>query len=278
MVNVLVPIVDKKYDFSEILKKIGMMSEVNVFVGVNEDIYNDVVTQIGQGDNINYFKFANQTSRESIINYLQRFIGKGGTMIMRKPISLDEFNKFLLNGKDVVTCKRELTSTKSYIFKLWQKILKFFLGLNQYKGDPSVIYFGEDLSSVVSASGNLSFSSRANRWRGVEQGTVKVSGPTVRAEVDKKDIVRLLLIMVISLVVAVTVTTLVSVLTKVSIITGLLLVCLDIICLAIIAISIIIILFNYSVGKKVFKEAILLESNFAKDDYIQEYEDDEEDL
>lgn len=274
MVNVIIPIVNKNVKFNSIITKLIDEPEINILVGINEDIYQSVVGDVGFGENIQYIKFKSGSKREAVINSLQKYIGAGSVLIMRKPITLDEFNKFVVSKKDVVTCRRDGNKLQYFMFKVWQKLLKFFLGLTEYKGDPSVIYLGDEISAVMSASGNLSFSSRVNRWKGIEQCTVPMSSGKVRSEYDRKDIFLYSIVSILAVVIGVVVTTCVSVFTNVTVMIGLLLVCLDVICAAVGLIMFIILLFNLSVGKKVVKDAVEI-IEYKNDD---EYEEDDTDV
>ncbi len=276
MVNVIVPIENKKLKFDDILRKLANVEEVFIYVGVPEEFADEFKLKTSDADNIRVVTFQNGSKREAIINALQRHIGSGSTMIMRKPITIDEFNRFILNSKDIVTCKRNLSKAKKFMFKIWQRILKFFLGLKQYKGDPSVIYFNEDISAVVATSGNLSFSSRANRWRGIEQGTVKVAGENIKQEVDKKDMIKFSIVSVVALIVALGVTLSVSLCVKVTVIIGLLLICLDLICVAISLVTLVILLFNLSVGKRIVGEATPIIDDSEYEEFEENYQDEEE--
>ena len=276
MINVIVPIIDKSKKFDDILKKLSGLEDISVFVGVVEDLYNDFILKVGESDNIEIIKFQKGSRREEIINALQNHVLSGSIMVMRRPITFEEFNKFITSKKDVVTCRREMNKFQAFIFVLWQRILKFFLGLRIYDGDPSVIYVNADISSVTAASVNLSFSTRANRWRGIEQDVVNVKGDNVKFEYDKKDIIIYSVVAALLFITAITVTTCVSVFVNVGIITGILLISLDLICISVAFILFVIMLFNLVVGKKMFRTAIELhfESEMSVND---EDEVDEED-
>ena len=257
MVNVIIPIVDKKYNFNEILSNLANLSEVKVFIGVKEELFNSIVEVVDGVENFHVTMVNNYSTREGVINALQIHVGLGATLIMRRPIKISEFNKFVSSNKDVVTCRKILNKFQLFVFALWQHLLKFFLGLKQYDGDTSVIFLGQDLSSVISESGNLSFSTRADRWRGIEQETVLVSGEPVKQDIDKKSLIAYLSIIFAALTVAVVVTVCLCVFVNVNIIIGLLIVCLDLICSAIILMTVVITIFNKIVGKKNVEEAAL---------------------
>lgn len=275
MVNVIIPITNNAKRYKKILSSLSRANNVVVLVGVVSNQINEL--NFLDSENIYIIEFQDGSKMEEIINGLQKYISVGSIMIMRKPISENEFNSFVNNNKDVVTCRRNLSSFKAILFNFWQKILKTFLGVRLYEGDASVIYFAEDIASVILSSSNLSYNSRVDRWRGIEQGTVVVEGESVKTETDKKANIRNLIISLIAIAVAVSVTTVVSIFARVNLIVGLLLFCLDFIALAIVLILLVITIFNNMVGKKLFGYALEISQNEEIDDEIdEEYEENEE--
>lgn len=275
MVNVIIPITNNAKRYKKILSSLSRANNVVVLVGVVSNQINEL--NFLDSENIYIIEFQDSSKMEEIINGLQKYISVGSIMIMRKPISENEFNSFVNNNKDVVTCRRNLSSFKAILFNFWQKILKTFLGVRLYEGDASVIYFAEDIASVILSSSNLSYNSRVDRWRGIEQGTVVVEGESVKTETDKKANIRNLIISLIAIAVAVSVTTVVSIFARVNLIVGLLLFCLDFIALAIVLILLVITIFNNIVGKKQFGYALEISQNEEIDDEIdEEYEENEE--
>lgn len=275
MVNVIIPITNNAKRYKKILSSLSRANNVVVLVGVVSNQINEL--NFLDSENIYIIEFQDGSKMEEIINGLQKYISVGSIMIMRKPISENEFNSFVNNNKDVVTCRRNLSSFKAILFNFWQKILKTFLGVRLYEGDASVIYFAEDIASVILSSSNLSYNSRVDRWRGIEQGTVVVEGESVKTETDKKANIRNLIISLIAIAVAVSVTTVVSIFARVNLIVGLLLFCLDFIALAIVLILLVITIFNNIVGKKQFGYALEISQNEEIDDEIdEEYEENEE--
>lgn len=275
MVNVIIPITNNAKRYKKILSSLSRANNVVVLVGVVSNQINEL--NFLDSENIYIIEFQDGSKMEEIINGLQKYISVGSIMIMRKPISENEFNSFVNNNKDVVTCRRNLSSFKAILFNFWQKILKTFLGVRLYEGDASVIYFAEDIASVILSSSNLSYNSRVDRWRGIEQGTVVVEGENVKTETDKKANIRNLIISLIAIAVAVSVTTVVSIFARVNLIVGLLLFCLDFIALAIVLILLVITIFNNIVGKKQFGYALEISQNEEIDDEIdEEYEENEE--
>ena len=277
MVNVVVPITNNAKRYKKILSSLSRTNDIVVFVGIVSSQINEL--NFLDSENIYIIEFQDGSKMEEIINGLQKYISVGSIMIMRKPISENEFNSFVNNNKDIVTCRRNLGSFKSILFNFWQKILKTFLGVRLYEGDTSVIYFAEDIASVILSSSNLSYNSRVDRWRGVEQGTVIVEGEGVKTETDKKANIRNLIISLIAIAVAVSVTTVVSIFARVNLIVGLLLFCLDFIALAIVLILLVITIFNNMVGKKQFGYALDISQNEEIDDETnEEYVENEDDI
>ena len=274
MLNVVIPIVTNVKGYQKLVSKLVDLEDVNVLIGITSSLKSQV--EAWSGDNVYIIEFEDGSSREAIINGLHRYIGEGSIMILRKPISIEEFNNFVRSKKDIVLCNKNYSPVKRNFFLLWQKILKLFLGLKQYEGDTSAILFSEDISSVLNDSVDLSFTSRVDRWRGLEQGFVQVQGEAVKTDVDTKAIMKYFLIALTALIIGTVVTVCVCLFVNVSIIIGLLLACLDIICVMVILIMIVLVIFNYSIGKKHFSSAIEIENEeYDEPDYIIE-EDKEE--
>ena len=260
MVNIIIPISNNAKQFEEIMKRLTHFESVRVHVGVCESEYKEMKNNFSENENFQIHCFANGSHIEEMINSLQMYLEIGNTMIMRKPISMDEFNKFISQRKEVVTCSRKMGKVKTFFFNLWQKILKLFLGVKLYEGDPSVIYMNEDITAVLSQSNNLSFSSRADRWKGISQGVVETIAQPTKTPVDTKKNFYYILSIVISLALASVVTTVVCIFAKMSIIIGLLVACLDIIAVAVSVILGVMIAFNNTVGKKHFSHAIEIQT------------------
>lgn len=259
MLNVLIPIINNAKKYQKILESLGNLNNVNIYIGIvsSQKQYLNIL----EGTNMYFVEFEDGSHREEIINSLQKYIGDGAILIMRKPITVNEFNAFVNTKKDIMTCRKNLSSIKLFFMNIWQKILKLCLGVKLYDGDTSVIYFGEDISSVILNSSNLSYNSRVDRWKGVEQGTVLVEGDAVKTEIDKKANLNSLLFSLVALLIGVVVTTVVCLFSNVNAIIGLLLFCLDTICLSIIAFLIVVTVFNNSVGKKQYGYAVEIENS-----------------
>ena len=76
------------------------------------------------------------------------------------------------------------------------------LGVKEYDGNTSVVYLDENISAVVAESGNLSFASRVNRWRGVEQKTIEVENSQIKYKANKNSNIKYSLITVLLVLLA----------------------------------------------------------------------------
>lgn len=272
MINILIPITQNAKGYKKIIADLSSNEEAEIFIGVISSQKNAL--QYPNRDNIHVIEYDNSAKREEIINSMQKYIQVGELFIIRKPITYNEFKDFLKNDRDIVVCKTNLSPIKKFFFMIWQKILRLCLGVRLYDGDTSAIYFGEDLAAVLAQSNNLSYSSRVDRWRGVDQGSVIVEGEPVKTEVDKKENIKYLLFGLLALILGAAVTTVVAIFARVNVIVGLFLFCLDAICLAVFLLLLVVIIFNTVVGKKKFSSALEL-SYIAGFEDIQIAEDDE---
>lgn len=255
MINIVVPITDKNKDkFESLLSRLDGQEDIEVFVGL-EQKNSEIARLFEESDNIYLSQFEDGTKIEPMINSMQKFIKGGARIVLRKPISLDELNKFITCKHDLATCTITRSKFKTFIFNFWQAILRLCLGVKEYEGDTSVVYLSEDISAVVSESENLSFATRANRWRGVEQTTIEVKDKPVEKEINKKTITKYSIIAGLSLLLGIIVTTVLCLTIDISVLVGLLIVCLDLICLAITVLTTIITIFNARVGLKKVQEA-----------------------
>lgn len=253
MLNVLIPITNNAHKFNKLLERLNGDFEIDVRVGITKSQAGEL--QITESDNISLFLFEDGAKREEILNSLSIGLVEGGVMVIRKPITFDEFKEFCRTKSEITTCKKTYSKIGGFFHKLWQKILKLCLGVKLYEGDTSVIRFDENIGTVLVQTQDLSYATRVDRWKGLETETVDTKEEGVKAEIDKKAIIKSALYLAGALIVGLVTTLCVCLLTKVSTIGGLLLICLDAICLFIMFLMVVIICFNCKVGKKYNKKA-----------------------
>lgn len=258
MLNVVIPItsnIEKYYDF---LNGIADAFDIQVCVGVSHKYYQELINRYQYIDNFKLFEFDNREGKEQMINAMQDYLENGSIMVLRKPISLKEFEKIIKSESDIVTCKKSRTTVKTFFFKIWQKITKVLLGVKTYAGDFSMVYFNDDIADVVMRTGNLSYSSRVNRWKGIRQGVITTDAPADKLEKDHALNVKYLLFAIALFAVGAVVTAIVSIFVKMTIIIGLFLFCLDAICASIGGILLIMMIFTNMTGKKQYGKAIIM--------------------
>ena len=256
MINVIIPISSNAQRYYDIVNRLAQMESVSICIGICQSDYLSFIDNVGNIKKELVHVFQDGSDREEIINALQSEIDDGSVMVLRKPITMTEFSKFVSLRKDIVTCDRKLSKFKGFVFMICQKLLKLVLGVKLYDGDPSVIYMGEEIATVAKQSGNLSYSTRVNRWRGIEQGVVSTSPEVVKATTDVKSNAKLLIFAIVCIILAAGVTTIMCLFVKMSIIIGLLIACLDVVGFAISLIMIIMFIFNRATGRRYFSFAL----------------------
>lgn len=253
MLNVLVPITNNVDKFQKLLSRLGGDDQINVYVGVTKSQASKL--SIIEGENISIFEFEDTSKREEILNSLSANLQIGEVLVLRKPITFEEFQKFCACHEDIAVCKENRSKTGEFFHRIWQKILKLILGVKLYDGDTSVIKFNEDIGAVLTQTHDFSYATRVDRWKGLKTQTIETKEEPVKAEIDKKSILKCSIVALIAFIIGLTTTLCISLLTKVNIIGGLLLFCLDAICFATMLIMLIMIGFSCRVGKKYNKKA-----------------------
>ena len=57
MINVIIPIVEKKYKYNDILSDLANLGEVKVFIGVKEELYN-TIAEFAEAENFHVTQFS----------------------------------------------------------------------------------------------------------------------------------------------------------------------------------------------------------------------------
>ncbi|MBP3345368.1 MAG: hypothetical protein J6K97_04110 [Clostridia bacterium] len=266
MINVVIPITKNYKNYHKILEALSGSFDIKVLLGVTGDDYSAAINEFQENENFQIFKFDKSADKEEMINALQEYIIDGSIMVLRKPVKAEEFDKMIGLERDVVTCKKVRNKFSAFMFKMWQRFTKLVLGVKMYAGDTSAIYFNDDISDVVVRSGNLSYSSRVNRWKGIKQAVLTVEGEAEKASVDKKANFTYILTTVLLIAAAVVITTCVCVFAKVTILLGLVLFCIDAIAVAISVILMTMLAFNNITGKRNVRKAIILDQKVKEDE------------
>lgn len=248
MINILIPTGDNSKGYQQMIESLSHFFDVNIIVGLTQK----QESQIEKLDNVRYVVFKDGTDKEEMLNSLSMFVLAGQIVILRRAVEAKKLEK-LFESKAGITLAKTRARNKFFAFfvNLWHKLVQMFFGVKFYEGDNSIIKFSEDLSEVLLQTGNLSYNSRVNRWKGVDQVSVEVDdGKTERFPADKKQNLIYSLAAAALIVVAVAVTVLLCVFANINFVLGLLIVCVDIICVFMAIILVMMLAFNRKVGKK----------------------------
>lgn len=257
MVNVLIPITDKENDYSRLIAEISFYENINIIVGMTEEINKKIIRE----ENVKYMVYKNGANKEEILNSISKFVLAGKLLILRKPISKKEFNKIIFTNEKILLAKsKPQNKFISFFKKVWHKIVKLLFGVAFYEGDTSVIMFDENLAEVLLQTGNVSYNTRVNRWRGITESSLEIeNNSSVKYPVDKKQNIIYSVVIACLLAIVVIVTTLVCLFVNLNFILGLFIVCLDIICIFVSLLLLFMMLFNNKVGQKNIGNASIFE-------------------
>ncbi len=248
MINVLVPVTENAEEFWTSVKSICDDVNVQIIIGVKDGIARQYDFNI---PNAIVKEYGDNVTREEMLNDFQSLLLGEGVFIARKPFTKDEFANFTSQKEQIVVCKsKDKNKFVSFVKRIWRNVVKFIFGVKFFEGDPSLIYFNEDLGGVLTNVNNFSYSTRIDRWRATTKTAVESSYPNVKPEQDKALNIKLIIFAILALVIGAVTTTLVCIFAKVTIVIGLLLACLDIICLSISVLLFIALTFNMQVGHK----------------------------
>lgn len=253
MLNVLVPITNNAEKFQKLLSQLSGDEQISIRIGITKSQSSNL--SLIESENVSIFEFKDTAKREEILNSLSENLQVGEVMVLRKPISFEEFQKFYSCNKDIAVCKENRGRAGEFFHRIWQKILKTVLGVKLYEGDSSVIKFNENIGAVLTQTNDFSYATRVDRWKGLTTEAIETKEAPAKAERDKKFIIICSIVAVVAFLIGLATTLCISLLTKVNIMGGLLLFCLDAICLATTLIMFIMIGFNCRVGKKYNKKA-----------------------
>lgn len=244
MVTILIPIVENPGAFLESIKAVAANNKV--VVGVTKSLAKDFLGIPNLSVNV----YKDGSDREEILNALQAEIEDGTSVfIARKPFTKEEFGKFTRSGAQIAVCEKKQNSFLKIIFKIWSFIIKHIFGVNLFEGDTSLIYFNEDLASVLQMVNNLSYCTRVDRWKGTTQEAIFTASPPAKVGRNAKNVL-FLVFAFLAITVGVVVTSVVAVYTNVSVLVGLILACLDVLCFVVALVLVFAFIFNIEVGRK----------------------------
>lgn len=181
MKNIIIPVINE--EMLKFVDEVKSVKDVKVIIGVRQDLF-DKVKNIRK-KNFTIKVYENTAKKEEIINSLKDQIDEGKLLICRKAITAKEIEMFFNSEADITICAEKRNKFQNFFFKLWQFVMEFLFGFKFYDGDISVIAFNDNLFKVVSYIDNLSYSSRVNKWKGVQIKTIETESPKAKKEYNK---------------------------------------------------------------------------------------------
>lgn len=181
MKNIIIPVTEEKMvPFVESIKKI---KELKIIVGVTAGLADKI--NKSRSKNFVLKIFEDGSKKEEIINSLKDELDEGQVLICRKEIEVEEVENFFDSSSDITICSIKRNKVQKFFFKLCQDLMMLLFGFNLYDGDISVICFGQKLFNVLTNIENLSYSSRVNKWKGVEIKAIDIKSPPAKKEFNK---------------------------------------------------------------------------------------------
>lgn len=254
MINVVIPVIDNPEEYSKSILSISTDKDVSIIVGVTSELEHSMILP----PSIKLKVFKNGSKKEEIINALQSLLSNGKVVVCRRPFTRNEFDKLVSsNAQATYFARKPKSSFVEFFRNILSFMIKFLFGVNFFDGDVSMIAFDADMSSVLQNVGNLSYSTRVDRWRGIEQSTVESERPPVKIESDKAANIRLIIFAILSLLVPVAITVIVAIFAPVTFVIGMILFSICVLGFVGMILILCSLYFNKIVGKRYFEQAQL---------------------
>lgn len=164
MINIIVPIVENTEKFQDFAKRVNGKN-VKIFVGIRENLADKFKSK---SKNVEIHVYNNKANKEEIINALHSCkMERGKILIVRRPLTDEEYLSLTKSTKDIATLKSNRSKFSNAIKRFMSKIVMRFFSFS-YFDDISAICYGEMMFDLLSVCANLSMASRINKYVGVE--------------------------------------------------------------------------------------------------------------
>lgn len=255
MINVVIPIIDNLEEYQKSIDNIALRENLNLILGVSEEFIDKINKPNGAVLRI----FRKGSKKEEIINSLKSSIVPGRLLVCRRPFTKKEFDNFVnCNAEISYIEKRPKNSLLAWLKTKLGMFIKLMFGVKYFDGDISLIGFDENLCEVLQNVSSLSYSTRVDRYKGVEQQTFKGELGQVKLDLNKMANIRLLIYAILILVIPIVITVLVAVFTKVTFVIGMILFCIDVLGVAGLVILLCSAYLNLCTGSRYFSDAVEL--------------------
>ena len=176
MITVLMPIVNRKQSFKEILEVFsGCEHSDKISLVILTEKNNKILEEITEDSPSNFPIFVDVfsvgTSEEAMISSAIKNLETSECVLIRDAattFSSYHINKLfegVLLGYDVVMLKpkKQANKIKRFFQNLSKKLFKFLFGYNYYDGDIGMQYFGEQAVDILKTT-NLTILTKLNKW------------------------------------------------------------------------------------------------------------------
>ena len=125
MINVLVPVVDNAEEYQKFISDCSTKG-VKFYVGVQENLLFE-----NKNKNTKIVVFSNNAQKEEIINSLHaEKMEEGKILVVRRPISKEEFQKLLDSTADITYLKKRRNKFSGFFKKIAGWIVRKIFALN----------------------------------------------------------------------------------------------------------------------------------------------------
>ncbi|MBP3619786.1 MAG: hypothetical protein J6J24_03900 [Clostridia bacterium] len=184
MINIIVPITDNVEEFCQFISNITERNEkgIKFYVGISKKLFANFNIK---AKNIETIVFSDKSNVEQIINSLHSCkLKKGKLLVVRRPLTDEEFDKLTTSEKDIAVLKKKRRSFATKLRHFIQSIIKRFFSFT-YFDDISAICYKENLFDLLSVCSNLSTATRINRYVGLEIEEINVETKPVKKIYNK---------------------------------------------------------------------------------------------
>ncbi len=190
MINILVPIVENVEKFQDFIKNVNGKN-VKIFVGIRQNLADKFKSK---SKNVEVHIYSNKSNKEEIINALHSCkMESGKILIVRRPLTNEEYLALTRSTKDIATLKANKSKFSNALKRFMSKIVMKFFAFS-YFDDISAICYGESMFDLLSVCANLSMASRVNKYVGVEIEEIETAEKSVKRDYSRtKNLFNLLL-------------------------------------------------------------------------------------
>lgn len=179
MINVVVPVTEKAEEYKKFVEECGGKG-VKFFVGVRQKLAFE-----SKNKNVKTIIFSNNAEKEEIINSLHvEKMEEGKILVVRRPLSKDEFEKLVSSSADIATLQKKRNKFSGFFKRIAGWVVRKIFAFNFFE-DISAICFGQDIFDLLKSCANLSTATRINRYVGVSVENIETDKTPAKSSFNK---------------------------------------------------------------------------------------------